>query len=60
MNNGKTEKREEGIYIDLDELGYDKLSGRGQATHPLIIKVASISRSAAEKIKKTKRGNSHS
>jgi large subunit ribosomal protein L15 len=37
--------------IDLESLGYTKLLGTGKVTKPLIVKVASYSKSAAEKIK---------
>ncbi|MFQ6095235.1 MAG: uL15 family ribosomal protein [Candidatus Bathyarchaeia archaeon] len=50
----KAVRKRGAIYIDLDRLGYNKLLGRGQATHPLIIKVASHSDSAAEKITRAK------
>jgi len=45
-------KKEEGkFFIDLESLGYAKLLGTGRVTKPLIVKVASYSKSAAEKIK---------
>lgn len=37
--------------IDLERLGYTKLLGSGKIKQPLVVKVASYSRSAAEKIK---------
>ena len=52
ITNKKAEKTEEGIRIDLDKLGYDKLLGRGQVTQPLIIQVKSHSTSVAKKIEK--------
>jgi large subunit ribosomal protein L15 len=45
---GKTENGK--ILIDLEGLGYTKLLGSGQITKPLIVKVPSCSKSAAEKI----------
>jgi large subunit ribosomal protein L15 len=48
----KAKKTKEGIKLDLDKLGYDKLLGRGQVTHQLIIQVDSHSESAAKKIEK--------
>lgn len=54
LSEKRAEKKEDGIYIDLHQLGYDKLLGSGQATHPLIIKVPSYSKSAEEKVKKAK------
>ena len=50
----KALKRRDGIHIDLEELGYDKLLGSGQATRPFIIKIASYSGVALEKIEKAK------
>ena len=45
-------KEEKGkFFIDLESLGYTKLLGTGKVTKPLIVKVASYSKSAAEKIK---------
>ncbi len=38
------------ILIDLEGLGYTKLLGAGKVTKPLIVKVASCSKSAADKI----------
>jgi len=46
-----TEKKEGKFFIDLESLGYTKLLGTGKITKPLIVKVASCSKSAAEKIK---------
>lgn len=45
---GKTEEGK--ILVDLEGLGYTKLLGAGKVTKPLIVKVASCSKSAAEKI----------
>jgi large subunit ribosomal protein L15 len=38
-------------FIDLEKLGYTKLLGTGNITKPLVVKVPSYSKSAAEKIK---------
>jgi large subunit ribosomal protein L15 len=46
-----SEKKDEKIFVDLESLGYTKLLGTGKVTKPLIVKVASCSKSAAEKIK---------
>jgi large subunit ribosomal protein L15 len=46
-----TEKKEDKIVIDLESLGYTKLLGTGKATKPLVVKVTSCSKSAAEKIR---------
>jgi large subunit ribosomal protein L15 len=45
------EKQEDKTVVDLAALGYTKLLGTGKITKPLIIKVASCSKSAAEKVK---------
>ena len=52
LENKQAEKTKEGIKIDLKGLGYEKLLGKGQVTHPLIVQVESCSKSAAEKIEK--------
>jgi len=46
-----TEKQEDKTVVDLAALGYTKLLGTGKITKPVIIKVASCSKSAAEKVK---------
>ncbi|MGA2768507.1 MAG: uL15 family ribosomal protein [Candidatus Bathyarchaeia archaeon] len=46
-----TEKQEDKPVVDLKALGYTKLLGTGKITKPLIIKVASCSKSATEKVK---------
>lgn len=46
-----TEKKKGKFFIDLENLGYTKLLGAGKVTKPLIVKVGSYSKSAAEKIK---------
>jgi large subunit ribosomal protein L15 len=46
-----TEKQEDKAVVDLAALGYTKLLGTGKITKPIIIKVASCSKSAAEKVK---------
>ena len=54
LDQDKAVKKDKEIHINLQQLGYDKLLGRGQATHPLIIRVAEYSKSAEEKVKKAK------
>ncbi len=45
-------KEEEGkIFVDLEKFGITKLLGSGRVTKPLVVKVASCSRTAAEKIR---------
>jgi large subunit ribosomal protein L15 len=46
-----TEKQEDKTVVDLAALGYTKLLGTGRVTKPLVIRVASCSKSAAEKVK---------
>jgi large subunit ribosomal protein L15 len=46
-----TETQEDKIVVDLSALGYNKLLGTGRVTKPLVIRVASCSKSAAEKVK---------
>ncbi|MEM2937425.1 MAG: uL15 family ribosomal protein [Candidatus Bathyarchaeia archaeon] len=48
----KGKEKEGKIFIDLESLGYTKLLGAGKVTKPLVIKVASCSKSAVEKIKR--------
>jgi large subunit ribosomal protein L15 len=45
------EKERGKSFIDLESLGYSKLLGAGKVKKPLVVKVASCSKSAAEKIK---------
>lgn len=45
-----TKKESEKFFIDLESLGYTKLLGKGKVTKPMLLKVASFSKSAAEKI----------
>jgi len=46
-----TEKQDDKTVVDLAALGYKKLLGTGRVTKPLVIRVASCSKSAAEKVK---------
>jgi large subunit ribosomal protein L15 len=46
-----TEKQEDKTVVNLTDLGYTKLLGTGRVTMPLVIRVASCSKSAAEKVK---------
>jgi len=52
LGNKQAEKTKDGIKVYLNGLGYDKLLGKGKATHSLIVQVDSCSKSAAEKIEK--------
>jgi len=46
-----TEKQEDKTVVDLAALGYTKLLGTGRVTKPLLVRVASCSKSAVEKVK---------
>ena len=49
---GKFSTEKEGkMFIDLENLGYTKLLGTGKIAKPLVVKVNSCTKSAAEKIK---------
>ncbi len=52
LDNKQAEKTKKGMRVYLNRLGYDKLLGKGQVTHPFIVQVKSCSKSAAEKIEK--------
>ena len=52
LDDGKAIKKGKEIHIDLKKLGYDKLLGGGNVTHPFVLRVGLFSESAAEKIKK--------
>ena len=51
----KIKKTKDGIKINLKELGYDKLLGKGKITHKIILEQAKyISKNAKDKIKRAK------
>ncbi len=52
LENKQVKKTNKGIKVYLNHLGYDKLLGKGQVTHAVIVQVKSCSKSAAEKIEK--------
>lgn len=52
VSNGKAEKKEEGVFIDLSALGVEKLLGTGHVDKQLIVKVKAISSKATKKFKK--------
>jgi len=52
LDNKQAEKTKEGIKVHLNRLGYNKLLGKGQVTHMLIVQVQSCSKSATSKIEK--------
>ncbi len=49
LENKLVTKREK-VFLDLQKLGFDKLLGNGKINNPMLIKVASYSKAAAEKI----------
>ena len=52
VSTGKAETKEDKIFIDLNDMGIDKLLGNGTITQPLIIQVKSHSEKASEKVTK--------
>ncbi|MEA2089999.1 MAG: uL15 family ribosomal protein [Thermoproteota archaeon] len=50
LKENKAKKTKEGVVVDLNQLGYDKLLGGGKVTQPFIIRVKSWSQRAAQKI----------
>ena len=46
----KVEKKSGKVILDLKELGYDKLLGKGKVTQPLVVKGVSCSETAVKKI----------
>jgi large subunit ribosomal protein L15 len=52
LEEGKAEKENEKIKINLLKIGYEKLLGSGKLTKPLIIESKSFSNKAIEKIEK--------
>ena len=49
---GKAEEREDGVYIDANELGIEKILGRGRVTRKWMLRVNEISKGAKEKIER--------
>jgi large subunit ribosomal protein L15 len=52
VKNGLAQKEGQKIAIDVTNLGYDKVLGKGRVTRPLIIKAPFFSQRAVEKIEK--------
>jgi len=50
LSEGRAERKEKKIFIDLDAMGVDKLLGYGTVTQPLVVKVRTYSERAGEKI----------
>ena len=46
----KLEKKDKKIFLDLESLGFDKLLGTGEVTKPMVVKVASYSEAASQKL----------
>jgi len=46
----KLEEKEGKAFLDLNQLGYDKLLARGSVTKSVLVKVASYSEAAAKKV----------
>lgn len=46
----RLKKKERKVFLDLDELGYDKLLGAGNITKPILVKVSSHSERATKKV----------
>jgi large subunit ribosomal protein L15 len=51
---GHATREEEGIFIDLNSLGVDKLLGSGKVNRKLIVRVKTFSTSADRKIREAK------
>ncbi|MBN1761576.1 MAG: 50S ribosomal protein L15 [Methanomicrobia archaeon] len=49
---GKAEEKDDGIYLDVQELGVQKILGKGNVTRKLILKAEKISKTAQEKIER--------
>ena len=46
----KLERKEQKIFLNLEQLGYDKLLGTGEINKPLLIKIGSYSEAASKKL----------
>ena len=46
----KLERKEKKIFLDLENLGYDKLLGTGKISKSLLVKVSSYSEAASKKL----------
>ena len=49
---GKAEEKGDGIYLDVRELGVQKILGKGNVTRKLMLKAEKISKTAQEKIER--------
>lgn len=50
LDSKQAKKTKNGIKVNLNSLGYDKLLAKGRVTHPLIVQVDFWTKSAAKKI----------
>jgi len=46
----KLERKEQKIFLNLEQLGYDKLLGTGEVNKPMLVKIASYSEAASRKL----------
>ena len=46
----KLEHKDQKIFLDLQNLGYDKLLGTGEISKPMLVKIGSCSESASRKL----------
>lgn len=54
LSSGQATKKDEGILIDLEALGVDKLLGLGRVDKQLIVRVKALSSTATKKIREAK------
>jgi len=52
VERGKAEEKGDGIYLDANELGIQKILGKGEVTKKLMLKANKISKTAQEKIER--------
>ncbi|MEA2074590.1 MAG: uL15 family ribosomal protein [Euryarchaeota archaeon] len=52
IGEGKAEEKGDGIYLDANELGIQKILGKGKVTKKLMLKANKISKTAREKIER--------
>jgi len=52
IERGKAEEKGDGIYLDANELGIQKILGKGEVTKKLMLKANKISKTAQEKIER--------
>ncbi len=52
IERGKAEEKGDGIYLDVNELGIQKILGKGEVTKKLMLKANKISKTAQEKIER--------